>query len=180
MFAFWRRCPGNAWLHGGCHKGRCFADMLCAVQLLERQEVRDGSNPCIYRIAQEGLPFLLPYVTKQRLRVPLSVFKQLLTARALRIPHSVPYVTVRPPKEDRPKVEGEAKAGSGTVGLEGAGATPTLACEACLAQLEHVYAGCCVITLQCAARRQSESACCICAVLSFWRTCSYGCVGSWA
>lgn len=123
-----------------------------AVQLLERQEVRDGSNPCIYRIAQEGLPFLLPHITKQRLRVPLAVFKTLLSARALRIPHSVPYTTVQPPREDKPKADGDAAAGAGTgtVGLEGAAsATPTLEHESCLQQLEAVCAGCCIVTLTC-------------------------------
>lgn len=123
-----------------------------AVQLMERQEVRDGSNPCIYRIAQEGLPFLLPHITKQRLRVPLAVFKTLLTARAMRIPHSVPYTTAQPPHEDKPKVTGDAAAAAstGTVGLEGAASdTPTLEHEACLQQLAAVCAGCCIVTLMC-------------------------------
>lgn len=123
------------------------------MQLLERQEVRDGSSPCIYRIAQEGLPFLLPHITKQRVRAPLSVFKALLQARALRLPHSVPYKTVLPPREDKPKVEGGEAKPAGGVGLEGAGGgseTPTLECESCLAQVAEVNSGCCIITLTCA------------------------------
>lgn len=70
------------------------------MQLIERQEVKDGSNPCIYRLSQEGLPFLLPYITKQRLRLPLGEFKLLLEQRAVRIPRGVPCNTVRPPRAD--------------------------------------------------------------------------------
>lgn len=70
------------------------------VQLIERQEVKDGSNPCIYRLSQEGLPFLLPYITKQRLQLPLNEFKLLLKQRAVRVPRGVPCKTVRPPRSD--------------------------------------------------------------------------------
>lgn len=67
------------------------------MQLLERQYVKDGSNPCIFRIAQEGLPFLLPYVTKQRVSLPLAELKALLQQRALKLPRSVPYKTFQAP-----------------------------------------------------------------------------------
>lgn len=73
--------------------------MLLPVQLLERQEVKDGSNPCLYRISQDGLPFLLPFITKQRLRISIEEMKTLLSVRAMRIPKSVPYTTFQPPKE---------------------------------------------------------------------------------
>jgi hypothetical protein len=34
--------------------------------VFERQDLKDTNDQCSYRLAQEGLPFLLPYVTKQR------------------------------------------------------------------------------------------------------------------
>ena len=68
--------------------------------MLERQQVKDGSNPCIFRISQEGLPFLLPFVTKQRVQLPLQEFLTLLKARAMRLPMDVPYATFRPPTVD--------------------------------------------------------------------------------
>jgi hypothetical protein len=80
---------------------------------MDRQEVRDGSNPCIFRVAQEGLPFLLPHISKQILRLPLGEVQSLLTQRALRIPHDVPYTTVRPPQA-KPAADADgAASGSG-------------------------------------------------------------------
>lgn len=61
------------------------------MQMLERQEVKDGSCPCIYRISQEGLPLILPHITRQRLRLSLADFKSFLCDRGLRIPRGIPY-----------------------------------------------------------------------------------------
>lgn len=51
------------------------------LKVFERQEVRDQGNECPYRLAQEGLPFVLPHVTRQRLAVPASFVLALLKER---------------------------------------------------------------------------------------------------
>jgi hypothetical protein len=128
--------------------------------MLERQEVRDGSNPCIYRLAQEGLPFILPHISKQRLSLSLEEFKSLLVDRALRIPMTVPYVTVRPPKPQAEESKGGEEAGQskggeakgskeGGLGAAANGAASKVierpeTCE----QLSSVFAGCCVVTIR--------------------------------
>lgn len=48
--------------------------------------VQDGSVPCSYRIAQEGLPLLLPHITRQRLTLSSADFMRLLTERSLPLP----------------------------------------------------------------------------------------------
>ncbi len=55
-------------------------------QVLERQEVKDAVNECPYRLAQEGLPLMLPYVTRQRLELPPEVLVSLLRERSLLLP----------------------------------------------------------------------------------------------
>jgi len=42
--------------------------------------------PCSYRIAQEGLPLLLPFITQQRLTLSTPEFMRLLTERSLPLP----------------------------------------------------------------------------------------------
>jgi hypothetical protein len=128
-------------------------------QLLERQEVRDGSNPCIYRISQEGLPFLLPYVTKQRLHLPLDLFLALVTQRVLRIPKTVPYTTARPPKDaelsETPNKTPEQVAVAAATRPDGgfaatASGKPPLEieCPEVIKELASVCAGCCVVLLR--------------------------------
>ena len=126
------------------------------LQLLERQEVRDGSNPCIYRISQEGLPFLLPHVTKQRLHLPLDLFLSLITKRVLRIPKSVPYTTVRPPKvkelsetADKPAEEvNTARPDGGFAATMDGEAPREIECPDAINELSAVCAGCCVVLLR--------------------------------
>ena len=102
---------------------------------MERQAVKDGSNPCIYRLSQEGLPFLLPHITKQRLRLPLSEFVTLLTARAMRIPKGVPYATFRAPSQpdatDTTATDGATQADTGVAA--GAQDPPDTAADAAAA-----------------------------------------------
>jgi hypothetical protein len=132
---------------------------FCGGFELERQEVRDGSNPCIYRISQEGLPFLLPHVTKQRLHLPLDLFIALITQRVLRIPKTVPYTTVRPPKvaelsETPNKSPEEASAAVAARPDGGFAATvngkppPEIECPEVAKELATVCAGCCVVLLR--------------------------------
>lgn len=133
--------------------------MVRCVQLLERQEVKDGSNPCIYRISQEGLPFLLPHVTKQCLHLPLDLFLSLITQRVLRIPKTIPYTTVRPPKaaemsETANKTPAEVAETVAARPDGGFAATPTgdppreIECPEVAKELATVCAGCCVVMLR--------------------------------
>lgn len=47
--------------------------------LQERQTAREGSSaPCAFRISSEGLPLILPYITKQILHASPADFKHLL------------------------------------------------------------------------------------------------------
>jgi hypothetical protein len=84
------------------------------MQMLERQEVKDGACPCIYRISQEGLPLILPHITRQRLQLPLGDFKALLRERALRIPKGVPYTIFQP----LPATESQSSAAQGPPAAE--------------------------------------------------------------
>ncbi|WIA32878.1 hypothetical protein OEZ86_006052 [Tetradesmus obliquus] len=52
------------------------------LKLFERHELRGKElGKCQYRIAQEGLPFLLPHLTKQVIRLPVADFMRLLADR---------------------------------------------------------------------------------------------------
>ncbi len=78
-----------------------------------------------HRIAYEGLPFLLPHITKQRLELPLHLFERLIIERSVPIPYIAPNGYVQPPKpepaagaaaaadgeEDEAGADGEAAAG---------------------------------------------------------------------
>ena len=51
----------------------------------ERQTSKDGtSTSCRFRISSEGLPLLLPYLTKQVLLAPLVDFKHLLQYKSIK------------------------------------------------------------------------------------------------
>jgi 16S rRNA C967 or C1407 C5-methylase (RsmB/RsmF family) len=58
------------------------------LKVFDRQELRGGAKggPCCYRISQEGLPFVLPHVTRQVLRLNAEDFARLLTERNLLTP----------------------------------------------------------------------------------------------
>ena len=53
------------------------------VKAFERQSMKDGSVPCKFRLAQDSVRFLAPYVSKQRLALCLSDFRALLQHRCL-------------------------------------------------------------------------------------------------
>jgi hypothetical protein len=44
---------------------------------------QDAQVPCSYRISQEGLPLLLPFVTKQRLEPTLAEFLRIVQERTV-------------------------------------------------------------------------------------------------
>ncbi|XP_027368050.1 tRNA (cytosine(34)-C(5))-methyltransferase-like isoform X3 [Abrus precatorius] len=49
------------------------------LKMFERQTAREGSSaPCAFRISSEGLPLILPYITKQILHASPTDFKHLL------------------------------------------------------------------------------------------------------
>ncbi|KAI9072106.1 hypothetical protein K1719_045928, partial [Acacia pycnantha] len=55
------------------------------LKMFERQSSREGSSaPCSFRITSEGLPVILPYITKQILHASPVDFKRLLQNRAVR------------------------------------------------------------------------------------------------
>lgn len=49
----------------------------------ERQQLKDGADPCLFRIASEGLPVLLPHMTKQIVIAPRKDFIQLLANKVV-------------------------------------------------------------------------------------------------
>lgn len=55
------------------------------LKMFERQTSKDGnSSQCRYRISSEGLPLLLPYITKQILLASVVDFKRLLEKNSIR------------------------------------------------------------------------------------------------
>ncbi|XP_057542157.1 uncharacterized protein LOC130820701 isoform X1 [Amaranthus tricolor] len=55
------------------------------LKMFERQTSKDGtSTSCRFRISSEGLPLLLPYLTKQVLLAPLVDFKHLLQYKSIK------------------------------------------------------------------------------------------------
>lgn len=49
----------------------------------ERQQLKEGADPCLFRIASEGLPVLLPHMTKQIVIAPRKDFMQLLADKVV-------------------------------------------------------------------------------------------------
>ncbi|CAG9464524.1 unnamed protein product [Pedinophyceae sp. YPF-701] len=60
----------------------CMKIMALGVKVFERQEAQTPGG-CSYRIAQEGLPLLLPHITKQRIFVSAGEFERLLDQRVV-------------------------------------------------------------------------------------------------
>ncbi|KAJ4902772.1 S-adenosyl-L-methionine-dependent methyltransferases superfamily protein [Raphanus sativus] len=60
------------------------------LKMFERQSAKEGSSkPCSFRISSEGLPVILPYITKQVLYTPMADFKHLLEHKSIRFPDFV-------------------------------------------------------------------------------------------
>ena len=60
--------------------------VACGLKMFERQSFGEKGTSCEYRIAQEGVPVLLPYLRKQILYPSLDEFISLLRDRALPVP----------------------------------------------------------------------------------------------
>ncbi|CAN6182617.1 unnamed protein product [Urochloa humidicola] len=58
------------------------------LKIFERQSSKDGS-PCTFRLSSEGLPLLLPYITKQILYASAVDFQHLLQYRTIKFPDFV-------------------------------------------------------------------------------------------
>lgn len=56
------------------------------VKVLERQDSKDGLVACVYRLAQDGLPVALPFITKQRLEPTLDELLLILEQRQVGLP----------------------------------------------------------------------------------------------
>ena len=54
--------------------------------MFERQEIKDSNEACQYRLAQEGLPFILPFLSHQRVQLSKEDFLTLLRERHLMMP----------------------------------------------------------------------------------------------
>ncbi|KAK3419010.1 hypothetical protein EUGRSUZ_H04746 [Eucalyptus grandis] len=55
------------------------------LKMFERQTSREGTSaPCLFRISSEGLPLILPYVTKQILEASVADFKHLLQYKSIK------------------------------------------------------------------------------------------------
>ncbi|CAA7019820.1 unnamed protein product [Microthlaspi erraticum] len=58
------------------------------LKMFERQTAKEGST-CTFRISSEGLPVILPYITKQVLYTPMADFKHLLQYKSIKFPDFV-------------------------------------------------------------------------------------------
>lgn len=60
------------------------------LKMFERQTSKEGSNaPCIFRISSEGLPLILPHMSKQILHASAVDFKHLLQYKTIKFPDFV-------------------------------------------------------------------------------------------
>lgn len=60
------------------------------LKMFERQTSKDGtSTPCLFRISSEGLPLLLPHITKQILHASPVDFKRLLEHKSIKFANFV-------------------------------------------------------------------------------------------
>ncbi|VVB09736.1 unnamed protein product [Arabis nemorensis] len=58
------------------------------LKMFERQSAKEGSS-CAFRLSSEGLPVILPYITKQVLPTPMADFKHLLQYKSIKFPDFV-------------------------------------------------------------------------------------------
>lgn len=59
------------------------------LKMFERQDTKDNLLTCFYRIAQEGMPYLMPYVTKQRFQPTVDELLHILKDRVVALPTEV-------------------------------------------------------------------------------------------
>ncbi|KAK9821102.1 hypothetical protein WJX81_004428 [Elliptochloris bilobata] len=141
------------------------------LKVLERQTAaatHDGRTTCAYRIAQEGLPLLLPHLTRQRISISAAEALRLVTEMGVPLPPELRIVTrdlpgtsgaaekaedegdeaAGEPPAKKARVEGDTEGPQeGKSGKERKLRVP-LSDEATLAQLVDVQGGCCVCVLR--------------------------------
>lgn len=77
--------------------------VFCGLKIFERQDGRDGLITCVYRICQEGLHVILPYITKQIVYPSIEEFVGLLRDKTVDLPESC---RIESPEEDsKPQTE---------------------------------------------------------------------------
>lgn len=99
--------------------------------------MQDGLVGCIYRVAQEGLPLLLPYLSMQLLELPLPELHQLLKTRSLHLPEAAKIHITKKAEKDVESTEEPAE-GTKPVSLE-----PTT-----LEAIAKIAYGCCIVRLK--------------------------------
>jgi hypothetical protein len=106
------------------------------LKVFERQELRGGARggPCAYRISQEGLPFVLPHVTRQVLRLNAEDLTRLLTERNLLTPPGALHPEDPGPGAAEDGDEGQEGGAAGGGGGEGEGDQPSTSKAAQVAQ----------------------------------------------
>eukprot|EP00216_Chloropicon_sp_CCMP2111_P005168 CAMPEP_0198248120 /NCGR_PEP_ID=MMETSP1446-20131203/46816_1 /TAXON_ID=1461542 ORGANISM="Unidentified sp, Strain CCMP2111" /NCGR_SAMPLE_ID=MMETSP1446 /ASSEMBLY_ACC=CAM_ASM_001112 /LENGTH=805 /DNA_ID=CAMNT_0043932449 /DNA_START=54 /DNA_END=2470 /DNA_ORIENTATION=+ len=108
-----------------------------------------------YRIAQEGLPAILPFLTKQVFRPTLKEFVALLKNRTLVIPEAPPglakpenVATDDQAAGNAAKQDGDSSKSTGYIEKEHMLERPKISEESTLAQLRSVHMGCCIAMMQ--------------------------------
>jgi len=71
------------------------------VRVFERQDNKDPTCPCKFRLTQEGAPMILPYLTKRKIPVFEEDIRLLLT----RDEQSVPHLELAPSTQEAAKLE---------------------------------------------------------------------------
>lgn len=56
------------------------------LKIFERQDTKDVLLSCLYRIAQEGLPYILPYLTRQKFQPTIKELLHILEDRVVSLP----------------------------------------------------------------------------------------------
>ncbi|KAL3143427.1 hypothetical protein ABBQ38_002248 [Trebouxia sp. C0009 RCD-2024] len=72
---------------------------MTGLKVFERQELKDGEQMCRYRIVQDGLPLLLPYVTRQLLQPTVQELLHLIEDRSLYVPEAARAAPAAPAAE---------------------------------------------------------------------------------
>lgn len=77
------------------------------LQLTAGGDVQDGEQMCRYRIVQDGLPLLLPYVTRQLLQPTVQELLHLIEDRSLYVPEEARAVLADADQQPGVEVKGE-------------------------------------------------------------------------
>ncbi|KAK9905535.1 hypothetical protein WJX75_001721 [Coccomyxa subellipsoidea] len=138
------------------------------LKLFERQDAKDARTSCLYRIAQEGLPMLLPAMTKQLVFVTAQELLRLLIENSIALPQDMrlPMETLTNPAALQNGSGGDEGKAAAAEGEAADGAQPPAkkaktegpaeerrervpwSDPETLRQLDSIVGGCCVCTLR--------------------------------